>query len=44
MAKNLIEQWLEIIRAGIPEIKPHKSALLRVDMQEYQVRKDRSLC
>ena len=40
MAKDLIEQWLEVMRAGTPEIKPHKSALLIIDMQEYQVRKD----
>ena len=43
MAKDLIEQWLEVMRAGTPEIKPHKSALLIIDMQKYQVRKDWSL-
>jgi nicotinamidase-related amidase len=43
MAKDLIDQWLEVMRMGTPEIKPHKSALLIVDMQEYQVRKDWSL-
>ena len=40
MANELIEQWLEVMRMGTPEIKPHKSALLIIDMQEYQVRKD----
>jgi nicotinamidase-related amidase len=40
MAKDLIEQWLEVMRAGTPKIKPNKSALLIIDMQEYQVRKD----
>jgi len=40
MSGVLIEQWLEIMKASTPEIKPHESALLIIDMQEYQVRKD----
>ena len=43
MAKDVIEQWLDIMRATTPEINPHKSALLIIDMQEYQVRKDWAL-
>ena len=40
MSEVLIEQWLEIMKASTPEIKPHESALLIIDMQEYQVSKD----
>ena len=43
MANELIEQWLEVMKAGAPEIKPHRSALLIIDMQEHQIRTKWSL-
>jgi len=39
-ADGLIEKWLEIKRTSVPPIDPTQSAVLVVDMQEYQVRKD----
>ncbi|MBN1613167.1 MAG: cysteine hydrolase [Deltaproteobacteria bacterium] len=35
-----IQRWLDIRKSMVPEIKPDKAALLIIDMQEYQVRKD----
>ena len=40
MSETSIQKWLEIRKSMAPEIKPDKSALLIIDMQEYQVRKD----
>ena len=40
MAEDLIQKWLEIRKTMTPEITPNKSALLIIDMQEYQVTKD----
>ena len=40
MSEELIEKWLEIKKSMAPDIDPKKSALLIIDMQEYQVRKD----
>ena len=40
MAENLIQKWVEVRKAMTPEIIPNKSALLIIDMQEYQVKRD----
>jgi nicotinamidase-related amidase len=40
MSQDLIEKHLANRRKAVPEIVPEKAALLVVDMQEYQVRKD----
>jgi nicotinamidase-related amidase len=40
MSEELIEKWLEIKKSMAPDIDPKQSALLIIDMQEYQVRKD----
>jgi nicotinamidase-related amidase len=39
MGDPMIQRWLEMRKSMIPGIKPDKSALLIIDMQEYQVRK-----
>jgi len=38
--EDLIERYLETRRTMVPTLSPLKSALLIIDMQEYQVRKD----
>jgi nicotinamidase-related amidase len=40
MTEDLIGKWLEVKKAMAPDIDPQKSALLIIDMQEYQVRKE----
>ena len=40
MAENLIQKLVEVRKSMTPEIIPNKSALLIIDMQEYQVKKD----
>jgi nicotinamidase-related amidase len=40
MAEKLIQKWVEVRKSMTPEIIPNKSALLIIDMQEYQVKKD----
>jgi isochorismate hydrolase len=40
MSEELIDKWIEVRKSMAPEIDPNKSALLIIDMQEYQVRKD----
>jgi nicotinamidase-related amidase len=40
MGDPMIQRWLEMRKSMTLEIKPDKSALLIIDMQEYQVRKE----
>lgn len=40
MSEELIDKHLEFRRSIVPPIVPDKAALLIIDMQEYQVRKD----
>ncbi|MBN1653338.1 MAG: cysteine hydrolase [Deltaproteobacteria bacterium] len=40
MVETNILKWLEVRKATSPELIPNRSALLVVDMQEYQVRKE----
>ena len=40
MSDTKIQKWLEMRKSMMREIKPDKSALLIIDMQEYQVRKE----
>ena len=43
MADSTMEKWFEITRRMAPELDPQKTALLIIDMQQYQVRKDWAL-
>ena len=40
MSNQAIQKHIENMQSGIPEVKPEKAALLIIDMQEYQVRKN----
>jgi nicotinamidase-related amidase len=40
MSEELIDKWIEVRKSMAPEIDPKNSALLIIDMQEYQVRKE----